>query len=136
MGSWLLGGVAVLVVGGLAVALVGLGIRLTVARQEAGLPPPPACPPGGTALLSGQARYLGTTFAPSAYVYVILQVSDTSQSFLSFGKVPIPSIETGPLLSMPRPHCVISRWCATQSVIIPPEYSYHQRKLPWVRCGM
>ena len=63
--SWLLGGMAVLVVGGLAAALVGLGIRLTVARQEAGLPPLPVCPPAGTVLLSGQARYLGTTFAPS-----------------------------------------------------------------------
>jgi len=63
--SWLLGTVAVLVVAGLAVALVGLAIRLTVARQEAGLPPLPACPPAAAALLSGQARYLGTTFAPS-----------------------------------------------------------------------
>ena len=63
--SWLLGGMAVLIVGGLAAALVGLGIRLTVARQEAGLPPLPACPPAGAALLGEPARYLGTTFAPS-----------------------------------------------------------------------
>jgi hypothetical protein len=65
MSSWLLGGVAVLVVAGVAATLVGLGIRLTMARQEAGLPPLAACPPAGTALLSSQARYLGTTFAPS-----------------------------------------------------------------------
>jgi hypothetical protein len=65
MGSWLLGGVAVLVVAGLAVALVGSAIRRTVTRQEAGLPPLPVCPPAGTVLLGGQARYLGTTFAPS-----------------------------------------------------------------------
>jgi hypothetical protein len=65
MGSWLLGTLAVLVVAGLAVALVGLAIRQTVTRQEAGLPPLPACPPAGAALLGGRARYLGTTFAPS-----------------------------------------------------------------------
>jgi hypothetical protein len=63
--SWLLGGVAVLVVAGLAVAVVGSAMRRTVTRQEAGLPPPPACPPAGTPLLSEPARYLGTTFAPS-----------------------------------------------------------------------
>jgi hypothetical protein len=65
MGSWLLGTVAVLVVAGLAVWLVGSAVRRTVRRQEAGLPPLPACPPAGAALLSDQARYLGTTFAPS-----------------------------------------------------------------------
>jgi len=63
--SWLLGGAAVLVVAALAAGLVGLAIRLTVARQQAGLPPLPACPPAGTALLGAEARYLGTTFAPS-----------------------------------------------------------------------
>jgi hypothetical protein len=63
--SWLLGGVAVLGVAGLAAALVGLAIRSTVSRQQAALPPPPTCPPAGTALLGGRARYLGTTFAPS-----------------------------------------------------------------------
>ena len=63
--SWLLGTVAVLAVAGLAVALVGSAVRRTVARQEAGVPPLPDCPPTGTALLSDQARYLGTTFAPS-----------------------------------------------------------------------
>ena len=65
MGSWLLGVVAVLVVAGLAVILVGWAVRRTVARQEAGLPALPTCPPEGTALLCDQARYLGTTFAPS-----------------------------------------------------------------------
>ena len=63
--SWLLGVGAVLVVAGLAVAVVGSAVRRTVRRQEAGLPPLPACPPVGAALLADQARYLGTTFAPS-----------------------------------------------------------------------
>ena len=63
--SWLLGEVAVLAVAALAVVLVGSAVRRTVARQEAGLPSLPACPPEGTALLRDQARYLGTTFAPS-----------------------------------------------------------------------
>ena len=65
MGSWLLGGVTVLVVAGLAAALVLWAVRRTVTRQQAGLPPLPACPPAGPALLAGQARYLGTTYAPS-----------------------------------------------------------------------
>src|SRR4029453_15470490 len=65
MSSWLLGGVAVLVVAGLAVVLVGSAVRRTMTRQEAGLPPLPVCPPEGAALLRDQARYLGTTFAPS-----------------------------------------------------------------------
>jgi hypothetical protein len=64
--SWLLGGVAVLVVAGLAAALVLSAVRRTVRRQEAGLPPLPACPPAGARLLADQARYLGTTFAPSS----------------------------------------------------------------------
>jgi hypothetical protein len=63
--SWLLGSAAVLGVAGLAAWLVLGAVRRTVTRQEAGLPPPPACPPAGPALLSDQARYLGTTFAPS-----------------------------------------------------------------------
>jgi hypothetical protein len=65
MSSWLLGVVAVAVVAGLAALLVLSAVRRTVRRQEAGLPPPPACPPAGPALLSDQARYLGTTYAPS-----------------------------------------------------------------------
>jgi hypothetical protein len=65
MSSWLLGAVAVAVVAGLAALLVLSAVRRTVRRQEAGLPPPPPCPPAGPALLSDQARYLGTTFAPS-----------------------------------------------------------------------
>jgi hypothetical protein len=63
--DWLLGGLAVLAVAGLAAALVLSAVRRTVTRQQAGLPPPPACPPAGPPLLTGQARYLGTTFAPS-----------------------------------------------------------------------
>ena len=65
MGSWLLGGVTVLVVAGLAAALVLWAVRRTVTRQQAGLPPLPACPPAGPPLLADQARYLGTTYAPS-----------------------------------------------------------------------
>jgi hypothetical protein len=65
MSSWLLGGLAVLAVAALAAALVLSAVRRTVNRQETGLPPPPACPPAGDALLRYQARYLGTTFAPS-----------------------------------------------------------------------
>ena len=63
--SWLLGAVTVMAVAGLAAVLVLSAVRRTVARQEAGLPPLPACPPAGPALLTEQARYLGTTFAPS-----------------------------------------------------------------------
>jgi hypothetical protein len=65
MGEWILGGLVVLAVAGLAAALVLSAVRRTVTRQEAGLPPLPACPPAGPALLSQPARYLGTTFAPS-----------------------------------------------------------------------
>ena len=63
--SWLLGAVTVLAVAGLAAVLVLSAVRRTVARQEAGLPPLPGCPSAGTPLLSAEARYLGTTFAPS-----------------------------------------------------------------------
>jgi hypothetical protein len=66
MGSWLLGGLAVLVVAGLAAALVLSAVRRTVTRQETGLPPLADCPPAGTPLLTDQARYLGTTYAPSS----------------------------------------------------------------------
>ena len=64
--SWLYGGVAVLVVAGLAAALVLWAVRRTVARQEAGLPALTECPPAGTPLLAERARYLGTTYAPSS----------------------------------------------------------------------
>jgi hypothetical protein len=64
--SWLYGGVAVLVVAGLAAALVLWAVRRTVARQEAGLPALAGCPPAGTPLLAEEARYLGTTYAPSS----------------------------------------------------------------------
>jgi hypothetical protein len=64
--SWLYGGVAVLVVAGLAAALVLSAVRRTVTRQEAGLPALAKCPPAGTPLLAERARYLGTTYAPSS----------------------------------------------------------------------
>jgi hypothetical protein len=63
--DWIVGGLVVLAVAGLAAALVLSAVRRTVTRQEAGLPPLAACPPAGPALLSERARYLGTTFAPS-----------------------------------------------------------------------
>ncbi len=63
--SGLLGVAAVAVVAGLAAWLVLSAVRRTMRRQETGLPPLPDCPPAGPALLSDQARYLGTTFAPS-----------------------------------------------------------------------
>jgi hypothetical protein len=63
--SWVLGVVTVLAVAGLAAVLVLSAVRRTVARQQVGLPPLPACPPAGPPLLAEQARYLGTTFAPS-----------------------------------------------------------------------
>jgi hypothetical protein len=65
VGDWIIGGLVVLAVAGLAAALVLSAVRRTVTRQEAGLPPLAACPPAGPALLAEQARYLGTTFAPS-----------------------------------------------------------------------
>jgi hypothetical protein len=65
MADWLLGAAAVLVVAGLAAALVLSAVRRTVRRQEAGLPPLADCPPAAPPLLAGPARYLGTTYAPS-----------------------------------------------------------------------
>jgi hypothetical protein len=65
MDSWALGLLAVAVLAALATWLVLSAVRRTVHRQETGLPPPPECPPPGPALLTYQARYLGTTFAPS-----------------------------------------------------------------------
>ena len=38
----------------------------------------------------------------------------------------VPLISTGKLL---MPHWAMSMWCAPQSVIWPPEYSYHQRNV-------
>ena len=32
----------------------------------------------------------------------------------------VPAISTGPLSSMPNPHCAMSRWCAPKLVIWPP----------------
>ena len=63
--SWVLGVGTVRVVAGIAGLLVLSAVRRTVTRQEAGLPPLPACPPAGMALLAEPARYLGTTYAPS-----------------------------------------------------------------------
>ena len=63
--TWLLGVIVVAVIAGLAAWLVLSAVRRTVARQETGLPALPDCPPSGPALLTYQARYLGTTFAPS-----------------------------------------------------------------------
>ena len=64
--SWLLGVATVLVVAGIAALLVLSAVRRTVARQEAGLPPLPACSPPTPPLLAEPARYLGTTYAPSS----------------------------------------------------------------------
>jgi hypothetical protein len=66
MGSWVLGGATVLGVAGIAALVVLSAVRRTVARQEGGLPPLPACPPPGPPLLAEPARYLGTTYAPSS----------------------------------------------------------------------
>jgi hypothetical protein len=63
--NWAMGAGAVLVVAGLAAALVLSAVRRTVRRQEAGLPPLPDCPPATAPLLAEPARYLGTTYAPS-----------------------------------------------------------------------
>jgi hypothetical protein len=64
--NWVLGSAAVLGIAGLAAWLVLSAVRRTATRQERGLPPLPDCPPAGTPLLTDQARYLGTTFAPSS----------------------------------------------------------------------
>jgi hypothetical protein len=65
MGSWVLGGMAVLLIAGLAAGLVLSAVRRTVARQQAGLPALATCPPPTPPLLAEPARYLGTTYAPS-----------------------------------------------------------------------
>jgi hypothetical protein len=64
--DWLLGALTVAAVAAAAWALVLGAVRRTVARQQAGLPPLPACPPPAAPLLRSEARYLGTTFAPSS----------------------------------------------------------------------
>jgi hypothetical protein len=64
--SWLLGALAVAVIAAAAAVLVLGAVRRTVARQQAALPPLPACPPPAPPLLEAEARYLGTTFAPSS----------------------------------------------------------------------
>ena len=50
--TWLLGVVTVLAVAAIAALLVLSAVRRTVARQEAGLPPLPGCPPAGPTLLA------------------------------------------------------------------------------------
>jgi hypothetical protein len=64
--SWLLGVLTVAAIAAAAVVLVLGAVRRTVARQQAGLPPLPACPPPAPPTLEAAARYLGTTFAPSS----------------------------------------------------------------------
>jgi hypothetical protein len=64
--SWLLGALAVAAIAAAAVVLVLGAVRRTVARQQAGLPPLPPCPPPAPPRLQAEARYLGTTFAPSS----------------------------------------------------------------------
>jgi hypothetical protein len=64
--SWLLGVLTVAAIAAAATALVLGAVRRTVARQQASLPPLPACPPPAPPLLEAAARYLGTTFAPSS----------------------------------------------------------------------
>ena len=67
MGEWLLGVLTVVAIAAIAAMLMLGAIRRTVARQQAGLPPLPACPPPAPPLLeAADARYLGTTFAPSS----------------------------------------------------------------------
>jgi hypothetical protein len=63
--NWLLGAGTVLVIAAVAALLMLGAVRRTVRRQQAGLPPP-TCPPAGEALLAAEARYLGTTYAPSS----------------------------------------------------------------------
>jgi hypothetical protein len=63
--SWLLGVLTVLLLGAAAAALTLGAVRRTARRQERGLPAP-GCPPAGTPLLAADARYLGTTYAPSS----------------------------------------------------------------------
>jgi hypothetical protein len=64
--TWVLGGVAIAVITGMAAWLVLSAVRRTVTRQEAGVPALAECPPAGTPLLAEGARYLGTTYAPSS----------------------------------------------------------------------
>jgi hypothetical protein len=71
--SWLFGILTVLALAAFAAWLVIGAVRRTTARQAATLPAPAPCPPrdaadgpGGVPLAGPvQARYLGTTFAPS-----------------------------------------------------------------------
>jgi hypothetical protein len=66
VGEWLLGVLTVAAIAAGATVLVLGAVRRTVARQQAGLPPLPACPPPAPPTLEAAARYLGTTFAPSS----------------------------------------------------------------------
>jgi len=64
--EWLLGALTVAAFAAVAAALVLGAVRRTVARQQAGMPPLPACPPASPPTLEAAARYLGTTVAPSS----------------------------------------------------------------------
>jgi hypothetical protein len=64
--SWLLGALTVVAIAAAAAALVLGAVRRTVARQQAGMPPLPPCPPPSPPTLAAEARYLGTTVAPSS----------------------------------------------------------------------
>jgi hypothetical protein len=64
--QWLLGALTVAAIAAGATVLVLGAVRRTAARQQAGLPPLPACPPPAPPRLQADARYLGTTFAPSS----------------------------------------------------------------------
>ncbi len=75
--NWLLGGLTVVALGGLAAWVMLGAIRRTARRQQTGLPALPECPgasPAGpvspaagdrAVLEAAGARYLGTTYAPS-----------------------------------------------------------------------
>jgi len=64
--EWLLGALTVAAIAAVAAALVLGAVRRTVARQQVGMPPLPACPPPSPPTLEAAARYLGTTVAPSS----------------------------------------------------------------------
>jgi hypothetical protein len=66
VGEWLLGALTVAAIAAVAAVLVLGAVRRTVARQQAGMPPLPPCPPPTPPALAAEARYLGTTVAPSS----------------------------------------------------------------------
>ena len=48
--------------------------------------------------------------------------------------LPLDADRTGELVA--RPHWAMSRWWVPQSVSLPPEYSNHQRNVPWQRLSI